>query len=83
MSNTIMLDPTAELAPAERQILPRLDSLKDTTIGLLDISKNDNDIPCLKDISLNDTGFLLLKAAISASAITAYLPLDVSFIKCL
>ena len=39
MSNTIMLDPTAELAPAERQILPRLDSLKDTTIGLLDISK--------------------------------------------
>ena len=39
MSNTIMLDPTAELAPAERQTLPRLDTLKDATIGLLDISK--------------------------------------------
>ena len=39
MNSTIMLDPTAELAPAERQTLPRLDSLKDTTVGLLDISK--------------------------------------------
>ena len=38
MSNTIMLDPTAELAPAERHSA-RLDTLKDATIGLLDISK--------------------------------------------
>ncbi len=37
--NTIMLDPTAELNPAERQLLPRLESLSGATVGLLDISK--------------------------------------------
>ncbi len=34
-----LLDPTAELAPAERQLVPRLQSLEGATIGLLDISK--------------------------------------------
>ena len=38
-SNSILLDPTAELSPVERQLLPRLSSLKGATIGLLDISK--------------------------------------------
>ena len=36
---TRLLDPTAELSPAERQILPRPDSIDGKTIGLLDISK--------------------------------------------
>ena len=35
----------------------------------------------LREISLKDTGFCLLKAAISARAMTAYLPLVVNFIK--
>ena len=39
MTNSIMLDPTAELNPVEKQILPRLGSLSGATIGLLDISK--------------------------------------------
>ena len=39
MSTMIMLDPTSEHSPAERQLLPRLKTLSDTTIGLLDISK--------------------------------------------
>ena len=39
MTNSIMLDPTAELNPVEKQILPRLESLSGATIGLLDISK--------------------------------------------
>ena len=39
MSSTFMLDPTSELTPADRQILPRLETLKDATVGLLDISK--------------------------------------------
>ena len=39
MSHTTLLDPTAELAPAEKQLLPRLSDLKGRTIGLLDISK--------------------------------------------
>ena len=34
-----LLDPTAELAPTERQLIPRLKSLEGATIGLLDISK--------------------------------------------
>ncbi|MCH2578241.1 MAG: hypothetical protein MK003_07810 [Pseudomonadales bacterium] len=34
-----LLDPTAELAPTERQLVPRLKSLEGATIGLLDISK--------------------------------------------
>jgi len=38
-SQSILLDPTAELQPSERQLLPRLSSIAGATIGLLDISK--------------------------------------------
>ena len=43
-------------------------------------SKKDNDIPCLKEISVRLIGSLTLFFAKSAIAITAYLPLDVNFI---
>lgn len=39
MSEMTLLDPTAELQPVERQLLPRLDALTGATVGLLDISK--------------------------------------------
>ena len=39
MSNIMMLAPTGEHSPAERQLLPRLKTLSQMTIGLLDISK--------------------------------------------
>ena len=39
MQSTTLLDPTAELRPVERQLLPRLSTLAGATIGLLDISK--------------------------------------------
>ena len=39
MSTTMMLDPTSEHTPAERQLLPRLKTLSEMTVGLLDISK--------------------------------------------
>ncbi len=39
MNQSTLMDPTAEIAPAQRQILPRLESLAGKTIGLLDISK--------------------------------------------
>ena len=39
MSNEPLLDPTAELSPAEKQLQPRLRSLAGATVGLLDISK--------------------------------------------
>ncbi|MBC7500806.1 MAG: hypothetical protein H7315_09955 [Herminiimonas sp.] len=35
----ILLDPTAERAPANRARMPRPASLQDLTVGLLDISK--------------------------------------------
>ncbi len=38
-SPTTLLDPTGELQPSERQLLPRLPSISGTTVGLLDISK--------------------------------------------
>jgi len=38
-SLTSLLDPTAELQPSQRQLLPRLSSITGATIGLLDISK--------------------------------------------
>ena len=37
--NETLLDPTAELKPVEKQLLPRLETLAGATIGLLDISK--------------------------------------------
>lgn len=39
MTHMTMLDPTAELQPAERQLRPRLAGLSGATVGLLDISK--------------------------------------------
>ena len=39
MSTIMMLDPTSEHSPAERQLLPRLKTLSEMTIGLVDISK--------------------------------------------
>ena len=44
MNQRIVLDPTSELNPAKRALLPRLDSLDGRTIGLLDISKARGDI---------------------------------------
>ncbi len=38
-NSTTLLDPTAELQPSQRQLLPRLSSVSGSTIGLLDISK--------------------------------------------
>ena len=40
----ILLDPTAELSSAHREKLPRVQSLENQTIGLLDISKARGDI---------------------------------------
>ena len=42
-------------------------------------SKNDYEIPCLKEISVKLVGWLALIFAKSAIAITAYLPFDVNF----
>lgn len=40
MGNTVtLLDPTSELQPPQRALLPRLTTLANSTIGLLDISK--------------------------------------------
>ena len=39
MNETILLDPTAENAPAQRARLPRPDTLHNKVVGLLDISK--------------------------------------------
>ena len=39
-----VLDPTHERAPAQRERLPRLDSLAGRRIGLLDISKARGDV---------------------------------------
>tara|TARA_B110000858_G_scaffold175732_1_gene209332 strand:+ start:15834 stop:16118 length:285 start_codon:yes stop_codon:yes gene_type:complete len=36
---TTLLDPTAELQTAARQLLPRLESIAGLTVGLLNISK--------------------------------------------
>ncbi len=38
-NQSILLDPTAELRPSARQLLPRLASVSGATVGLLDISK--------------------------------------------
>lgn len=39
MSEMTLLDPTSELQPVEKQLLPRLQALSGATVGLLDISK--------------------------------------------
>jgi hypothetical protein len=40
----LVLDPTSERSPAQRERLPRLDTLSGRTVGLLDISKPRGDI---------------------------------------
>jgi hypothetical protein len=40
----ILLDPTAELEPVQREPLPRPESLTGLTVGLLDISKARGDV---------------------------------------
>lgn len=40
----ILLDPTAEERPVQREALPRLATLQGATVGLLDISKPRGDI---------------------------------------
>ena len=42
--NDVFLDPTAELNPAGRELLPRLNSLQGKTVGLLDINKPRGDV---------------------------------------
>ena len=42
--NMIMLDPTSELNPAQRQRLPRAESLDGLKVGLRDISKARGDV---------------------------------------
>jgi len=49
VSETIVLDPTSESAPATRTRLARRSSLSGETIGLLDISKPRGDV-CLDEI---------------------------------
>lgn len=44
MTETILLDPTAELTAADRSPLPRLSTVAGKTIGLLDISKARGDV---------------------------------------
>ena len=40
----VLLDPTSEQRPAQRERVSRPDSLEGLTIGLLDISKNRGDV---------------------------------------
>ena len=40
----LFLDPTAELNPAIKAVLPRLSTLKGKTVGLLDIAKPRGDV---------------------------------------
>jgi hypothetical protein len=42
--NRVLLDPTSERTPSQRQRLARPDSLDGLTIGLLDISKPRGDV---------------------------------------
>ena len=41
---TILLDPTSERSPTNRERLPRPDHLQGLTVGLLDISKPRGDV---------------------------------------
>ena len=41
---TTLLDPTNEISPAQREILPRPPSLSDKRVALLDISKPRGDV---------------------------------------
>ena len=54
-------------------------SVRGTQGGYI-LNKKAKEIPCLNEISLRETGLILSNLARSAKAITAYLPLEVSFI---
>ena len=43
-NNTVVLDPTSEATPAERERTARPESLQGLTVGLLDISKPRGDV---------------------------------------
>jgi hypothetical protein len=44
MDKKLLLDPTSERTPQQRQRLPRPESLSGLTVGLLDISKARGDV---------------------------------------
>jgi hypothetical protein len=44
MTENVVLDPTGERRPAQRQLLERPTSLEGLTVGLLDISKARGDV---------------------------------------
>ena len=44
MSERVVLDPTGERAPVERELSARLSSLEGKTVGLLDITKARGDV---------------------------------------
>jgi hypothetical protein len=44
MTENLLLDPTNELAPPERQAAARLPSISGATVGFLDISKARGDV---------------------------------------
>ena len=44
MTDRLLLDPTSERTPVERERAPRPDSLDGLTIGLLDIAKAQGDV---------------------------------------
>ena len=57
--NRILLDPTSERSPAERERLARPSSLEGLTIGLLDISKARG------DVFLNEVELMLTKRGLT------------------
>ena len=67
--------------PSVRGLIERASNAKGLTH--VDLNFPDHIEPCLKDMSLSDTGLILLNLARSTKAITAYLPLDVNFINSL
>jgi len=42
--NEVLLDPTAQLNPSTKNLLPRLSTLSGKTLGLLDINKPRGDV---------------------------------------
>ena len=72
----IFLDPTAELNPAERAVLPRLASLEGKTIGLLDINKPRGDVLLDRlEVLFNERGVSVIRY--SKPTMTRVAPLEV------